>query len=151
MDTIETTDRNLAMYRRLIEEGFNQGNAAVVPELLTEDFVEHQNDGPGSPTGVDAVTAKIRTLRTACPDFSLTIEDIVAEGDRVWARLRGRGTNTGPFIGPPTGKEMSIDVIDICRFRDGRIAEHWGSLIAWRRSSRSDGCRSRPEAAKCTR
>jgi predicted ester cyclase len=97
-----------------------------VPTLLTDDFVEHQDDGPGAPAGAEAVTSKIEALHRAFPDFSLTIEDIVAERDRVWARLRGSGTNTGPFIGPPTGKRMSIDVIDICRFREGRIAEHWG-------------------------
>jgi predicted ester cyclase len=57
---------------------------------------------------------------------SLTIEDVVADGDRVWARLRATGTNTGPFIGPPTGKQMSVDVIDICRLSNGRIVEHWG-------------------------
>lgn len=126
MGADEIAEGNIAVFRRLIEEGFNQGNAAVVAELLTEDFVERQDDGPGAPTGVSAVTTKIQILHTAFPDFSLSIKDIVAEGDRVWARLRAHGTNTGPFMGPPTGKEMSIDVIDICRFRDGRIAEHWG-------------------------
>ena len=97
-----------------------------MPPLFAEDFIQRQEDGPGTPTGIDAVTAKIRGLHAAFPDFSLSIEDVVAVGDRVWARLRAHGTNTGPFMGPPTGREMTIDVIDICRFRDGRIAEHWG-------------------------
>jgi len=126
MSTNAVSDGNVAVFRRLIEEGFNAGDVAVVPELLTEDFIECQDNGPGAPMGIDAVTAKIRALRTAFPDFSLTIEDVSAPGDRVWARLRATGTNTGPFIGPPTGAVMTIDVIDICRFRDGRIAEHWG-------------------------
>ena len=121
-----TTERNLTVFRRLIDEGFTAGNVDILPQVSWENFVEHQNDGPGMPAGIGAVAAKIRGLHTAFPDFSLTIEDIVAEGDRVWARLRAHGTNTGPFMGPPTGREMAIDVIDICRFRDGRIAEHWG-------------------------
>src|SRR5579883_2949960 len=126
MTVTETTERNLTVFRRLIEEAFTAGDVDILPEVSFEDFVEHQNDGPGMPTGIDAVATKIRALHTAFPDFSLTIQDIVADGDRVWARLRAHGTNTGPFMGPPTGREMTIDVIDICRFRDGRIAEHWG-------------------------
>jgi predicted ester cyclase len=122
----ETNRQNLAVFQRLIEDGFNAGDTSSLLPLFTEDFVEHQDDGQGAPSGLEAVTAKIHSLHAAFPDFSLTIEDVVADGDRVWARLRGRGTNTGPFIGPPTGKQMSIDVIDICRFRDGQIAEHWG-------------------------
>jgi len=126
MNSKAESDGNVVVFRRLIEEGFNAGGVAVVPDLLTEDFIEHQDNGPGTPTGIDAVTAKIGALHRAFPDFSLTIEDVIAQGDRVWARLRAKGTNTGPFIGPPTGAVMSIDVIDICRFQDGRIAEHWG-------------------------
>lgn len=126
MSATETTDRNLAVFRRLIEQGFNASETGAMPPLFTEDFIERQEDAPGASTGIDAVIAKIQGLHAAFPDFSLTIEDIVAEGDRVWARLRAHGTNTGPFIGPPTGRAMTIDVIDICRFRDGRIAEHWG-------------------------
>lgn len=126
MDDNETTNRNLTVYRRLIEQGFEAGDVGIVPELLTEDFVEHQDDGPGAPQGINAVTAKIQGLRRAFPDISYSIEDVVAQGDRVWARLRARGTNTGPFLGPATGKVIDIDVVDICRFRDGRIAEHWG-------------------------
>jgi len=126
MNVAEINRQNLAVFQRLIEAGFNAGDTEALPHLFTEGFVEHQDDGQGVPSGLEAVTAKINGLHAAFPDFSLTIEDVVAEGDQVWARLRGHGTNTGPFIGPPTGKEMSIDVIDICRFSNGRIAEHWG-------------------------
>ncbi len=60
------------------------------------------------------------------PDTTCQIEDLVAGGDRVWARLRGRGTHTGAFMGrPPTGKHIDLDILDVCRFEDGRIAEHW--------------------------
>ncbi len=57
----------------------------------------------------------------------MTIEDITAEGDKVWARLTARGTHRGPFMGlPPTGRPIEIDVIDICRFEGGQLVEHWG-------------------------
>lgn len=60
-------------------------------------------------------------------DFSLTIEDIVAVDDKVWVRMTGRGKNNKEFMGrPPTGKSFTITVIDVCRFENGKIVEHWG-------------------------
>jgi predicted ester cyclase len=60
-------------------------------------------------------------------DFSLTIEDVAVAGDVVWARNRARGVNTGSVMGnPPSGRLVEIDVIDIVRFEDGRVVEHWG-------------------------
>jgi predicted ester cyclase len=65
--------------------------------------------------------------RAARPDFTLTIEDLVVDGDKVWARQRGGGTNLGSFMGhPATGKTGYVDVFDVCRFEEGRIIEHWG-------------------------
>jgi len=61
------------------------------------------------------------------PDIRLTIEDEAAVGDKVWIRMRARGTNNGSIMGkPPTGKKMEIDVFDVCRVKDGKIVEHWG-------------------------
>jgi predicted ester cyclase len=69
----------------------------------------------------------IRILREAFPDLSYTVVQMVADGDKVWAHFKGRETNTGSFMGhPPTGKPMTLDVIDIGRFEDGKLVEHWG-------------------------
>ncbi len=69
--------------------------------------------------------AHIAFLHQIMPDTTCQIEDLVAGGDRVWARLRGRGTHTGAFMGrPPTGKHIDLDILDVCRFEDGKIAEH---------------------------
>ena len=115
---------NEALYRRLIEEGFNQGNLAVIDEIVAPDAIEHQR---GSESGQEGVKRTIRYLRNAFPDFAITIDDVVVDGDKVWARQSGGGTNLGPFAGhPPTGVTMKIDVIDICRFEDGKMVEHWG-------------------------
>jgi predicted ester cyclase len=52
---------------------------------------------------------------------------MIASGDKTWARITARGTHQAPFMGqPPTGKSFAITVIDICRFEDGKIVEHWG-------------------------
>jgi len=118
---------NARVARRLIEEGFNQGKLEVLEEVLDPDFVEHQRVPPGIPPTRAAVGAIIRALRTGFPDFHLTIESIDAVDDRVWLRLRATGTHNGPFMGnPPTGRAMSIDVMDAVRVRRGRITEHWG-------------------------
>ena len=68
----------------------------------------------------------IHYLRTGFPDFHLTIENCVADADTVWILMTARGTNRGHFMGPPTGKPITITVMDVCRFEEGKIVEHWG-------------------------
>jgi predicted ester cyclase len=118
------TVSNEAVYRRLIEEGFNQGNLAVVDELVSQGSHEHQR---GSRDGVEGTKDTIKYLRSAFPDFKITIDEVVVSGDKVWARQRGGGTNLGSFAGhPPTGIKAFTDVIDLVRIEDGKIVEHWG-------------------------
>lgn len=113
--------------RRLIEQGFNEGDFAAVEELISPELVEHQNFGPDHAPGVEGVQAVIASLRRAFSDFHLAIEDLAVDGDTVWLRMTGTGTNDGSFMGyPPTGRPMRIDVFDAVRVEDGRIVEHWG-------------------------
>jgi len=115
---------NEAIYRRLIDVGFNLGNLAVVDELVAVDAREHQR---GSGDGIEGTKNTIRYLRSAFPDFKITIDDLVVSGDQVWARQRGGGTNLGSFAGrPATGRTAFTDVIDVVRIRDGKIVDHWG-------------------------
>ncbi len=116
---------NEEVFRRVIEEGFNKGNLTALDELFASNFTEHQ-DG-FVPPNVEGVKGAIVGLRTPFPDLELTIDEIVASGDKTWARITGRGTHQGPFMGrAPTGKSFAITVIDICRFENGKIVEHWG-------------------------
>jgi predicted ester cyclase len=115
---------NEAIYRRLIEEGFNQGNLAVVDELMAPGAREHQR---GAGDGIEGAKKTIMYLRSAFPDFKITIDEVVVSGDKVWARQRGGGTNLGSFAGhPPSGRKAFTDVIDVVRIEDGKIVEHWG-------------------------
>ena len=117
-------EANAEIFRRAIEEGWNNGNLEAIDELFAPDFVEHQ---VGIAPGRDGVKGSIQALRTAFPDLHLTFEDAVANGDMVWARLSAAGTHQGPFMGlPGTGRPVRIDVIDIVRVADGRLVEHWG-------------------------
>lgn len=120
-----TEEQNETAFRRLIEEAFNRGRVDVVDQIFAPHFVEHQ-DGILPPT-TRGVKASIVSLRTAFPDLTLAVEDLIARDDRVWARLTGSGTHRSPFAGlPPTGKLVRATFVDICRFEDGRIVEHWG-------------------------
>jgi predicted ester cyclase len=116
-----------ALVRRLIEEGFNHGHLEVADELISADFVEHQNFGPNHAAGPAGVKAVIASLRRAFSDFHLEIEDLTVDAGTVWLRMTGSGTNDGSFMGnEPTGRPMRIDVFDALRVENGMIVEHWG-------------------------
>lgn len=115
---------NIALVRRLMDEGFNRGNLAFCDELFIEDAVEHQ---AGNPQGRDGVKAVISTLRNGFSDFHIEIEDIVDADGTVWFRNRATGTNDGSFMGfPPSGRTVDITVYDQVRIENGRVVEHWG-------------------------
>ena len=116
-----------ALVRRLIEDGFNEGNLDVADEVISPGLIEHQNFGPDHAPGAEGVKAVIASLRRAFPDFHLAIDDLAVDGDTVWLRMTGTGTNDGSFMGhPPTGRRMRTDVFDALRVDGERIVEHWG-------------------------
>ena len=119
-----SAEGNVAAFRKLIEVGFARGDLSVVEELVSPTAIEHQR---GSKPGIEGVKGTIATLRSWFSDFELTIAKLSADGDTVWALNRAQGVNTGSIFGfPPTGNPIEIDVIDIARFEDGKIVEHWG-------------------------
>jgi predicted ester cyclase len=119
-----STDINIAVFRRLIDVGFTQGDLSVADELVSPDALEHQR---GSKPGIEGVKATIAVLHEWFSDFELTISKITADGDTVCALNRARGINTGSVMGfPPTGKPFEIDVMDVARFKNGLVVEHWG-------------------------
>ena len=119
-----STEQDVATFRQLIERGFNQGDLSVVDEIVSPDCVEHQR---GLKPGIEGVKDTILTLRRWFSDFHLVIEDIAVDGGKIWARNLGRGVNTGSVMGhPPTGKAITVDVFDVCRFENGKMVEHWG-------------------------
>lgn len=119
-----STEQNQAALREVITEAFNQGHYEVLSKHFKPDFIEHQF---GLHPTIEGMQGDIQFLRTAFPDFNLTIEEMVEVGDKVWVRMTGRGTNRGGFMGPPNGKSFEVAVFDVCRFEGGKIVEHWGS------------------------
>jgi steroid delta-isomerase-like uncharacterized protein len=118
-----------ALVRQFVDEVFNRGNMSVVDDLFAPDFVEHEELPAGIPNDREGVIQLAAMLRSAFPDFKATIDDIVAEDDKVVIRQTWTGTHKGEFMGvPPTGKSVSIGVIDIIRMADGKCVEHWGQM-----------------------
>ena len=118
-----TVSQNQEVLRSVIEEGFNKGNYDALDALFAPSYHEHQF---GLKTTLEGFKEDIQYLRGGFPDLHLTIEDMISNADRVWIRMTAQGTNHGPFMGPPTGKPIQITVMDVCRFENGRIVEHWG-------------------------
>lgn len=122
-----STEQNKALARQFVEEVINQGNIGLIDELLTPDFVEHEELPPGMPPGREATKVVFTMMRSAFPDIKATIEHLITEGDEVVLHMTWAGTHEGEFMGiPPTGKSMSINVIDIFGIAEGKIVEHWG-------------------------
>jgi len=117
----------LTVLRRIFDEGFATGDGSVVDELCSPDLVEHQFGLAGdSAAALEHLKDAMRQVHDAVPDISFTIEDSVENGDKLWVRVRARGTATGPFFGPPSGRTIDFTVFDVVRVVDGRIVEHWG-------------------------
>lgn len=122
------SDANVAASRRMIEEAFNQGNMSTVDELASPSFVNHDPADPEERRGPAGAKAFIATYREAFPDLHITIEDVIADGDKVVMRWTSRGTHRGELMGlAPTGTQAEVSGISIDRFEDGKIAESWNN------------------------
>ena len=120
------SDQHKALMRRFYDEVMNGGNMGAVDELCAADLVDHE-EFPGLAPGREGLKQFVTMMHTAFPDVKMEVHDMVAEGDKVVARLTMSGTQQGEFAGmPASGKSMSISVIDIVRFADGKAVEHWG-------------------------
>ena len=118
------TEENKEVVLRLYEEVFNKRDLGQLDQLALADYIEH-DPLPGQGTGLQGLTDRATALIDGL-DPTFTIEDVIAEGDRVAVRWTNAGTNVGDFLGiPATGRSFSVPGIDIYRLEDGKLAEHW--------------------------
>lgn len=118
-------EENKAVSRRFTEEIFNAKNLDAIDELCSPDYVGH-DPFPGMPPNRDGLRQFCVMSIAAIPDYHSTIEDMVAEGDKVVQRFTGRGTHKGEFMGiPATGKQVTIKGISIDRIANGKVVENW--------------------------
>jgi len=117
---------NADALRQVIERGFGRGDLSVADDFAGETITEHEYeyeyeyDAPGGRDGPPLLRTMISDARTNLVDLTMTVADLVVDGDKVWARSVGHCTD------PNTGRRLTFTVFDLCRFSDGRIVEHWG-------------------------
>jgi len=117
-------EANKALMRRLFEEGFHSGKLVVVDEVFHPNFVDRSTSE--QPPGTEGVKDYISMVRTGFPDISITIEDLVAEEERVVVRTTWRGTHLGEYEGiAPTSKQVTRSMIQIFHVKDGKLLEEW--------------------------
>jgi len=120
------TEENMTNSLRVPNELFNQGNMAAGDAVFAADYIEHANVPPGLPPGLAGLKLFITGLRAAFPDFKYTVEDVIAQGDKVVLRLTANGTQMGDFGGiPATGRHATWSEIHIVDLAGGKIVEHW--------------------------
>jgi steroid delta-isomerase-like uncharacterized protein len=122
------SETNKTIARRFLEEVWNKGNLAVLNEIIAED---HFDSGPGTlpglPTGPEGTKQLVTVYRNAFPDVHFTIDEQIAEGDKVVTRWTANGTHKGELLGmPATGKSSTVTGIAVDRIVNGKIAESWG-------------------------
>jgi|SRR6516164_6414784 len=122
-------EENKALVRRYIEVVWNQRNTAALDELLAPTYQRYVS-ATTTPLTSEGQRQRIAGFHTAFPDLHFTIEDLFAEGDRVTFRATLRGTHKGPFPYlqgmAPTGKQVTVSVLDVVRVEEGKFAEQWG-------------------------
>jgi serine phosphatase RsbU (regulator of sigma subunit) len=125
---VSTEEKNKAIFRRYIEEVTNQGHLELADEIF-DSYLAHQPDGSVLERGPEDVKRFTGEFRKALSDIHASIEDQIAEGDKVMTRWRIRGALQGEFRGiAPTGKELELNGIGIFRFSpEGKVVESWDS------------------------
>ena len=120
------TEENKSILRRYFEEAWNRGQLDVLDDIVAAHYVNHDPAVPGLLPGPDGLKAIMTGFRAAFPDLHFSIEDQIAEGDKVVTRWTMRGTHAGEFMGlPPSGKQITTAGMQIERVVDGQIVEHW--------------------------
>jgi len=126
LDVVRDEQLSLGVVRRFFETLATPGDLPPLNDLLDEDIHSHDPINPQDTIGLDAVRSEYRMWRGAF-DFTFTVEDVIAQGDRVCARWTWNGTHRGDFLGiSPTGREVTMTGMTLFRFDDnGKIAEAW--------------------------
>lgn len=120
------SEQSRAIVRRFFEEVFSQGRLDVIDELFNDDYQDHDPVNEQDTYGPDGVREEMAQYRAGVSDLRFTIEDQLAEGDRVVTRWVSNGTHDGELLGvAPTGRRIEVHGITIHRVADGRIQEGW--------------------------
>ena len=121
-----STEDNKSLVRRYLDEVWQKGNVMAADEFLAPNYRRYLSP-TAAPLDVAGQKQRLAGFRAAFPDIQITLEDIFAEGDRVAFRSTMRGTHQGAFLGlAPTGRAVTVSLVDVMRVENGRLVEHWG-------------------------
>jgi steroid delta-isomerase-like uncharacterized protein len=120
-----STEDTTALLRRYYDEVINKKDTAAIDAFIDPQMVDHAAP-PSLPGGIEGQRQVASMYMTAFPDTHFTVEDMIAEGDKVVVRLSVSATQHGAFMGlPPTGKHVAFTGIDIIRIAGGKLVERW--------------------------
>jgi len=120
-----SAEDNKALVRRFVDEVQSGGNTDLIDEICSPEFVNHSAP-PDLPADREGIKILTTMFRGAFPDSYFTVEDMIAEGDKVVTRKTFRGTHEGEFMSiSPSGRTVSVSLIDVVRISDGKVVEHW--------------------------
>lgn len=123
-----SAEQNKSIVRRWVDEGWNQGKLSVIDQLYAPDFTQHEPP-PEMVKSSEALKQYVSTYLNAFPDLHFTIDDLVAEGDKVVWRFTSKGTHQGNFMGlPPTGKTSIVTGMVLFRLENSRIVEAYVNI-----------------------
>lgn len=121
----DEVEENTRIVRRLYDELFSKWNLEVIDEVFSPEYIGHEM-APGMPRGPEGIRQFYAGIRAGLPDVRLTVEDLIAAGDRVVVRWRANATHRGTFQGMvPTGAHVSFEGIAIYRLSKGKVVERW--------------------------
>jgi predicted ester cyclase len=116
-------EANKAIYRSLMDQVWNRRDLSAIDRYLASDFIEHNKN---LPAGIAGRKQFVTAVLAAFSDYHAEVEEVVAEGDKIVARVQWTGTQDGPFQGrPPTHRKLRFWTADFFRVADGKLAEHW--------------------------
>jgi len=126
------SEENKDLARRFMEEAYNKGNVDFIDEVVASDYVAHDPTSPeGTGGGADGAKRFVEMYRSAFPDLRMTVEDLIAEGDKVVTRWTARGTHQGELMGiPPSGNRVEVTGINVDRIEGGKFMETWSNYDA---------------------
>jgi steroid delta-isomerase-like uncharacterized protein len=127
-----SSQENKELARRFMDEVWNKGNLDFIDEVTAPNHVSHD---PASPEdmggGVEGLRRFTEMYRSAFPDIQMTVEDVIAEGDKVVTRWTARATHQGELMGiPPSGNRVEVTGISIDRIEGGKVVETWSNYDA---------------------
>ena len=121
------SDANKAVAHQLYQR-LSEGDISVVDEVISDEFVEHE-EVPGLAPNKDGVRQMFEMFRSAFSDARFEIDDMIAEGDMLFALVRMRGVHQAEFMGvPASGHTIDVGIADFFRFENGMAIEHWGVM-----------------------